>query len=83
MSNPNSKLDSEFLEWIHERLVHVHNEHKLFDYMHRLRAVIARVRCTEKFMKELIVLLCEDIEDPYIDRTVFIEKITQALKGYG
>jgi hypothetical protein len=51
-SNPNSKLDSEFLEWIHGRLVHVHNENELLDYMHKLRAVIARVRCTEKFLED-------------------------------
>lgn len=32
--------DKEFLQWLHDRLVNVHNEHELFDYMHRLRAII-------------------------------------------
>ena len=54
MSNPNSKLDSEFLEWIHDRLVNVHKESDLYDYMHKLRAVIARVRCTEKFLEDRV-----------------------------
>lgn len=34
--------DQEFLMWIHERLEHVHHENPLFDYMHRLRAIIAK-----------------------------------------
>lgn len=33
--------DKAFLWWIHERLVHVHGEQELVDYMHRLRAIIA------------------------------------------
>lgn len=33
--------DKEFLMWIHERLVNVHGENECFDYMHKLRAVIA------------------------------------------
>lgn len=32
--------DKEFLWWIHERLVWVHREQELMDYMHRLRAII-------------------------------------------
>ena len=32
--------DREFLCWLHERLEHVHNEPKLYDYMHKLRAII-------------------------------------------
>lgn len=30
-----------FLQWIHDRLVHVHGENPLFDYMHRLRSIVA------------------------------------------
>lgn len=32
--------DQQFLFWIHERLVNVHGERELFDYMHHLRAII-------------------------------------------
>ena len=32
--------DQQFLYWIHERLVNVHGEGALFDYMHHLRAII-------------------------------------------
>lgn len=34
------EYDKEFLVWLHERLVHVHGEKPLMDYMHRLRAII-------------------------------------------
>ena len=36
----NKMTDQEFLMWIHERLVKVHNEDPLYDYMHTLRAII-------------------------------------------
>ena len=32
--------DREMLIWIHQRLVKVHGEDPLVDYMHRLRAII-------------------------------------------
>jgi len=32
--------DKQFLWWIHERLVNVHGESELFDYMHHLRHII-------------------------------------------
>lgn len=32
--------DKEFLKWIHERLVLVHEESPTMDYMHKLRAII-------------------------------------------
>jgi hypothetical protein len=32
--------DREALIWLHERLVRVHDESPLFDYMHKLRAII-------------------------------------------
>jgi hypothetical protein len=47
--------DREYLVWIHERLRLVHGESPLFDYMHKLRAIIlamparqetANVACT-------------------------------------
>jgi hypothetical protein len=47
------KKDSEFLEWIHDRLVEVHGENDLTDYMGKLRRVISRVKCVEKFLDNL------------------------------
>ena len=32
--------DKSFLQWIHDRLVKVHNENVYVDYLHKLRAVI-------------------------------------------
>ena len=32
--------DRDFLEWIHQRLVNVHKEDEMTDYMHKLRAII-------------------------------------------
>lgn len=32
--------DKEFLQWIHDRLEHVHKENPLVDYMWKLRAII-------------------------------------------
>lgn len=34
--------DREVLMFFHERLVHVHGECELTDYMHRLRSIIAK-----------------------------------------
>jgi hypothetical protein len=39
--------DSEFLQWLHNRLVYVHKEDELFDYMHRLRAIILKMKASE------------------------------------
>ena len=33
--------DQQFLWWLHERLVKVHGEYEMLDYMHHLRAIIA------------------------------------------
>ena len=33
--------DSKFFQWIHDRLVEVHGENPLYDYVHRLRKVIS------------------------------------------
>jgi len=32
--------DKQFLEWIYERLVHVHKESPNYDYMHRLKEIV-------------------------------------------
>jgi len=36
--------DAEFLQWIHDRLLYVHNENEMLDYMHRLRKIIASLK---------------------------------------
>lgn len=36
--------DTQFLVWIHQRLVRIHHENINYDYMHRLRRVIGWVR---------------------------------------
>jgi len=33
--------DKDFLIWLHKRLENVHNENPNYDYMHKLRAIIA------------------------------------------
>jgi hypothetical protein len=40
--------DSEFLQWIHERLNNVHNENYSVDYMWRLRSIIEKLNESEK-----------------------------------
>lgn len=45
--------DSEFLEWIHARLVKVHGEDDLMDYMWKLREVTARVAVVEEFVENM------------------------------
>ena len=39
--------DQQFLWWIHERLVNVHSESEMVDYMHHLRAIIANMPKTK------------------------------------
>lgn len=34
------ETDKEFLQWLHDRLEFVYKENPLYDYMHRLRAII-------------------------------------------
>jgi len=60
------ETDREILIWLHDRLVHVHKESELFDYMHRLRAIIASIPKNKKTptrcingMDELLKLLEE------------------------
>lgn len=48
--------DKQFLTWIHERLVHVHNENNCMDYMWKLRAIIQATpeeQVTPNIMTEL------------------------------
>ena len=50
--------DSEFLEWIHDRLVNVYKESDLVDYMWKLREVTARVAVTEGYLEDLKRVEC-------------------------
>lgn len=43
LAKPSSEDDIEFLIWLHQRLVHVHNESPWTDYMWGLRAIICRL----------------------------------------
>ena len=45
--------NKEFLEWIHARLVNVHNENELTDYMHKLKEVAAYVDELERWKDEV------------------------------
>jgi hypothetical protein len=43
--------DTEFLQWVHDRLVMVHGENVFVDYMHRLRRIIASLKRIEELTK--------------------------------
>ena len=40
--------DSEFLQWIHDRMVNVHGEDGQIDYLHRLRGIIDNMAANEQ-----------------------------------
>lgn len=46
--------DSEFLLWIHNRLVDVHGENKNCDYMHKMREIITRVDLQEQMNEAMV-----------------------------
>lgn len=48
------ETDREVLIWLHERLVKVHGEKELYDYMHRLRAIIANTPAKKKTPTECL-----------------------------
>lgn len=52
--------DRDFLMWIHERLEHVHGENSLYDYMHKLRAII---KATPKDRITPNVASCNSLEE--------------------
>ena len=50
--------DTEFLNWIYERLVHVHGETPNCDYMRRLRRIIAsKSEAQSKLRDELLAVM--------------------------
>ena len=51
--------DNDFLQWIYNRMVEVHNENELYDYMHKFKGIIEKNKMTEKD-KNQTVRLCKD-----------------------
>jgi hypothetical protein len=41
--------DTEFLNWLHDRLITHHGENRNYDYMHRLREIIAKMEAKGMF----------------------------------
>lgn len=37
------KTDREFMAWMHQRLVCIHDENPMYDYMHRFRAIMRQI----------------------------------------
>lgn len=35
--------DIKFLNWLHDRMIHVYGENEYYDYIHKLHAVISRM----------------------------------------
>jgi hypothetical protein len=40
--------DNDFLQWIYNRMVEVHNENELYDYMHKFKGIIEKNKMIEK-----------------------------------
>jgi hypothetical protein len=61
-----AETDREVLMWLHDRLVNIHGESDLYDYMHRLRAIIQATNKTavhrEGGYNSLKEMLQEDLE---------------------
>ena len=55
--------DREFLMWIHERLEHVHEEHHLLAYMHKLRAIIGATPCDRRTANALSYNTLSELQD--------------------
>jgi hypothetical protein len=51
--------DSEILQFIHDRMVNVHGENPLYDYMHEFRRIIERVKSIERRDAEMKPLFDE------------------------
>lgn len=55
--------DSQFLQWIHDRLKNVHGEDEHYDYMHRLRDVIENAKKREEPETPVYADMCWDHDD--------------------
>lgn len=43
--------DNDFLDWIYARMVKVHNENELVDYMQKFKGIIKKGKMTENIQK--------------------------------
>jgi hypothetical protein len=59
--------DQEFLWWIHERLVKVHGELEMVDYMHHLRHIIIDIDPKQKSSR-----IVRGDTDPNLMRKMFV-----------
>lgn len=55
--------DRMFLMWIHERLTQVHGESPFFDYMHRLREIIASTPKDQHLTGKVAMMTSMDVLD--------------------
>ena len=51
--------DNDFLQWIYNRMVEVHNENELYDYMHKFKGIIEKNKMTEKDKNQTVRLCCD------------------------
>lgn len=57
------ETDREVLLWFHQRLVHKHKESHLFDYMHRLRWIIAATPHKKTSRGQGISKTCNNVKE--------------------
>ena len=72
--------DNDFLQWIYNRMVEVHNENELYDYMHKFKGIIEKNKMTEK-NKNQTVRLCEDCKY-YKDYDGVFDWISSRIFGF-
>ena len=68
--------DKEFLQWIYDRMVHQYNENPLYDYMHKLKAIVDNMSAVKENCNLDIVSNNEErVEDcPYCGSRAHINK---------
>ena len=72
--------DNDFLQWIYNRMVEVHNENELYDYMHKFKGIIEKNKMTEKD-KNQMVRLCKDCKY-YKDYDGVFDWISSRIFGF-
>ena len=71
--------DNDFLQWIYNRMVEVHNENELYDYMHKFKGIIEKNKMTEK-NKNQTVRPCKDCKH-YKDYEDALDWIISRIMG--
>jgi len=61
--------DKDFLIWLYQRLVYVHSENPLMDYMYKLRAIIQAIPSEQETPNVSLLNNIKDI-DPDFSRVV-------------